>query len=78
MGLSSRVFKGESKVLKKLIKPWEEVERVNAELEKKEKDFAFIKAGCREERLNFILVSVWFQHQNKGAYWRQPNNYNKM
>ena len=46
MGLSSRVSKGESKVLKKLIKPWEEVERVNAELEKKDKEFASIKAGC--------------------------------
>ena len=77
MGLSSRVSKGESKVLKKLIKPWEEVERVNAELEKKEKDFEFIKAGWREEKLNLILVSVWFQHQNKGAYWRQANDCTK-
>ena len=45
MGLSSRVSKGESKVLKKLIKPWEEVERVTAELKKKEKELEFIKAG---------------------------------
>ena len=43
--MSSRASKGESKVFKKLIKPWEEVERVNAKLEKKEKEFKFIKAG---------------------------------
>ena len=54
--MSSRVSKGESKVFKKLIKPWEEVEGVNVDLEKKEKEFEFIKAGWREERLNFNLV----------------------
>ena len=59
-GSSSRASKGESKVFKKLIKPLEEVGRVNAELEKKEKEFEFTKAGWREERLNFNLVSVRF------------------
>ena len=55
-------------MVKKLIKSLEEVERVNAKLEKKEEEFEFTKAGWREERLNFNLVSVWFQHENKGAY----------
>ena len=35
---SSRASKGESKVVKKLIKRLEEVERVNVKLEKKEKE----------------------------------------
>ena len=48
-------------MFKKLIKPWEGVERVNADLKKKEKEFKFIKAGW----LNYNLVSVLFQHQNK-------------
>ena len=56
--MSSRVSKEESKVFKKLIKPCEEVEGVNVDLEKKEKEFEFIKAGWREEKLNFNLVSV--------------------
>lgn len=52
-------------MFKKLIKPWEEVERVNVELKKKEKEFEFIKAGWREERLNFNLVSVLFNIKTK-------------
>jgi hypothetical protein len=52
-------------VLKKLIKPCEEVERVNAELEKKGEEFDFIKVGRREEKLNFNLVSVLFNIKTK-------------
>ena len=52
-------------MFKKLIKPWEEVEGVNVDLEKKEKEFKFIKAGWREERLNFNLVSVLFNIKTK-------------
>ena len=52
-------------MLKKLIKPWEEVERVNAELEKKGEELNFIKVGRREEKLNFNLVSVLFNIKTK-------------
>ena len=38
---------------------------MNSELKKKEGEFAFIKAGWREEKLNFYLVSVLFQHKKE-------------
>ena len=38
---------------------------MNAELEKKEKEFGFIKAGWREEKLNFNLVQFCFNIKTK-------------